>query len=138
MNVIPLSQPDPEPDLWTMFYTLYPRHEARKDAMKAWAKMSEADKLAAVTAIADWRQVWREQGREIHHTPLPASWLNGERWTDEIPAGLIPKGNHARTGPADVAGPNGSNERCSDGSPPIRSQIPAHVLAAFQRLKEGK
>src|SRR5208282_5763201 len=95
MNVIPIAQPDPEPDLWTMFYTLYPRHEARKDAMKAWARMSEADRLAAVMAIADWRQVWRAQGREIHHVPLPASWLNGERYFDEIPAGLIPRAKAA-------------------------------------------
>ena len=132
MNVIPISQPDPEPDLWTMFYTLYPRHEARKDAMKAWARMSEADRLAAVTAIADWRQVWRAQGREIHHVPLPATWLNGERWTDELPKGVIANawGNSIRSQrPDDVTG---------DAHPTPRAAIPAHVLAAFQRLKEGK
>ena len=97
--------------------------------MKAWARMSEADRLAAVTAIADWRQVWRAQGREIHHVPLPATWLNGERWTDELPKGVI----------AHVpARPGTANAVTGDAHPIPRAAIPAHVLAAFQRLKEGK
>ena len=133
MNVIPLSQPDPEPDLWTMFYTLYPRHEARKDALKAWARMSEADRLAAVTAIADWRQVWRAQGRDSTVIPYPATWLRGERWTDEIPAGLIQRGQRPQVSQSGVV-----KSSLREPEPSPRAAIPAHVLAAFQRLREGK
>src|SRR5208282_6898201 len=86
-----VSKEEPQLDLWDAFWTLYPRHEAKKDAQRAWSRMAEMDKVSAVIAIADWRQVWRAQGREIHTTPLPATWLNGERWDDEIPAGVLPK-----------------------------------------------
>ena len=75
-------------DLWEDFWLLYPRHEAKKDARKAWARIGESAHLAAVVAIADWRLVWKAQGRDSRVIPLPATWLNGERWEDEIPEGI--------------------------------------------------
>lgn len=36
------------------------------------------------TALAVWRTVWRDKDPE--YLPYPASWLNGERWEDEVPA----------------------------------------------------
>jgi hypothetical protein len=71
------------------FWTLYPKHEAKKDARKSWGRLSQRQQLAAIIAIADWRQVWEFQGRDSRVIPLAATWLNGERWEDEIPAGLI-------------------------------------------------
>lgn len=71
------------------FWTLYPRHEAKKDARKSWARLSQRQQVEAIIAIADWRQVWAVQGRDSRLIPLAATWLNGERWEDEIPAGVI-------------------------------------------------
>ena len=125
----PVSSVNQELDLWDCFYTLFPRHEARKDALKAWSRMSESDRLAAVTAIADWRQVWKAQGREQHLIPLPATWLNGERWTDEVPRGLVPRPKAAEA-TARVNAP----EQSAVSRPPI----PEHVLTMFAKLKEGR
>lgn len=83
------------------FYAIYPRHEARKDALKAWSGMPEHDQLAALVAIVDWRRVWMAQGREAQHTPLPATWLRGERWTDELPtvARQVSSASHVMAAP---------------------------------------
>ena len=82
MNVVPMQQPEYIPD-FADFYALFPRHEARKDALKAWGQMTEADRLQAIIAIAAWRPVFQQRG--VDYTPLPATWLRGERYTDELP-----------------------------------------------------
>ncbi len=69
-----------------VFYKAYPKHKARKDAVKAWVKLNPSLELQALilTAIEkqknteDWQ---KEKGKYI---PLPASWLNGQRWEDEV------------------------------------------------------
>ena len=74
-----------EDDGFDRFWAAYPRREAKKDARAAWHKLNpDADTVAAMlSAIAakaasdDWQ---REGGRFI---PLPATWLRGERWTDD-------------------------------------------------------
>lgn len=71
------------------FWCLYPKKMARKDAMKAWQQLSEADRMAAMVAIVDWRRVW--MARDIQYAPHAATWLRGERWTDELPADLAPR-----------------------------------------------
>jgi len=77
---------DTSPDLPTFadFWTLYPRHVAKKDAERAWHKTSPPDQMAAVVALVDWRRVWIAKD-DMDHVPYPATWLNGERWTDELP-----------------------------------------------------
>lgn len=88
---------DPFADFWC----LYPRHEAKRDAMKAWSSLTPAEQTAATIAAADWRAVWRAQGREQHHIPLPATWLRGARWEDELPAGTGPQhASHVPVAPA--------------------------------------
>lgn len=67
------------------FYNRYPRKEARKDAEKAWgqAKVTpETEEL--IHKALDWQIPMYEQ-RERHFIPLPATWIRGERWTDEPP-----------------------------------------------------
>ena len=78
----------PNIDTWSAFWSLYPRREAKKDALRAWSKISGSEHNAILEAVVAWRNVWRQQNRCTQHIPLPASWLNGERWTDEIPAEL--------------------------------------------------
>src|SRR5208282_1505427 len=124
-----VSKEEPQLDLWDAFWTLYPRHEAKKDAQRAWSRMAEMDKVSAVIAIADWRQVWRAQGREIHTTPLPATWLNGERWEDEVPQGLIQRGSRSQVSQSGVVT---SSLRESVSSPML---LPEHVLEMIARMK---
>lgn len=69
---------------WDMFWEMYPKRCARKDAEKAWARMSTSDREAALEALVAWRRVWVARG-EMQYVPYPATWLNGERWTDELP-----------------------------------------------------
>lgn len=86
LSIVP--PPEPESDPWLDFWTLYPRHEAKKDAAKAWSKLTPAERDLAVIGAADWRRVWQAQGRSTEFIPLPASFIRGERYLDEIPPEL--------------------------------------------------
>lgn len=76
------------PSAFETFYAAYPRHEARKDAEAAFAKLNPnpellAKMLAAIAAkrqTADWT---KESGKFV---PLPATWIRAERWNDEVGA----------------------------------------------------
>jgi hypothetical protein len=66
------------------FWSLYPRKEAKQAALRAWRKV-KADELAAILAalrIATHTEQWQKDGGQF--VPLPASWLNGRRWEDEV------------------------------------------------------
>lgn len=131
---IPQSQA-PEPEIeptFDDFYALYPRKVARKDAARAWARLDLPSRVAAFLGLLDWRRVWEfEQSRRddaANYLPYPASWLNGERWTDELPAGF-------RRRPADVAVAGvGGVERAADLP---RTPMPAHALEAIRKIREG-
>jgi uncharacterized protein YdaU (DUF1376 family) len=72
--------PMPENDAsFEDFYTAYPRHIAKQDARRAWDKA--VAKVSAETIIAAVRA--RNWPADKQFIPHPASWLNGERWTDE-------------------------------------------------------
>jgi hypothetical protein len=68
------------------FWKLYPKKKGRKDAEKAWAKLKPNEELhqIMITALGshcaseDWA---KDQGRYI---PNASTWINGERWTDEL------------------------------------------------------
>lgn len=128
------------------FYALYPRHIARKEAARAWARLTPDQQRAAVVALVDWRRVWEwEHSRREDFTnfiPYPASWLNGERWEDELPIQFrrrhVGQSNDARVG--DV----GTDQQSSTGvgglAPPPdkpRTPLPDHVLAAIAKLRKG-
>lgn len=67
------------------FYRLYPRRQKRPDAEKAWRKLSPEQRQAAMAALPAHcqRPDWLKDGGQF--VPLPASWLNGQRWEDELP-----------------------------------------------------
>jgi hypothetical protein len=67
------------------FWADYPRHDAKKDARKAWhqIKPSPAMRTAIHEALGWQKQLQQWQTREL--IPLPATYLRGERWTDERP-----------------------------------------------------
>lgn len=67
------------------FWSLYPRRAGKGQAVKAWRsavkRTGNADLI--LTAVADHADHWRKAKTERKFIPLPATWLNGERWTDE-------------------------------------------------------
>ena len=99
------------------FWLLYPRRVARKDALKAWLQIPESQHVELIVGLAAWRQVWLSRG-ELQYVPYPATFLRGERWTDELPAS-----NHSSHQPAAIpeSGP--------------RTTVPEHVRSLIARLR---
>jgi hypothetical protein len=67
------------------FWLIYPRKVARKPAIKAWISNgcdARADEVIAALSA----QLPMFAAREIDRVPHAASWLNAERWRDEIEA----------------------------------------------------
>ncbi len=102
------------------FWTLYPKRIARKEAERQWNRLSEANKVEALTALLGWRKVWLARG-ELQYTPNAGTWLHQERWTDELPADALPRSAaHAPAVlPADVP----------------RGQMPDEVKAMLAKLR---
>ena len=76
-----------EPEEFLKFWSRYPRKEGRKNALKAWKKLSPSPALVEeIMSGLEWRltcEEWTKEGGK--YIPLPATWLNGERWTDARP-----------------------------------------------------
>ena len=70
-------------DDFDAFWTLYPRKEGKGQARRAFT--SAAKKIGA-NAVIDGLKSHLEalKAKERQFIPLPATWLNGERWTDEL------------------------------------------------------
>lgn len=66
------------------FYKQYPRKMARKDAERAWNKLTYEEQTLALEAITLHKQYWEATNTEKTYIPYPASWLNGQRFYDEI------------------------------------------------------
>ena len=65
------------------FWLLYPRRVARRDAMKAWLRLTPTQQMQAVVAIVEWRRVWAK--KDLDYVPHGSTWLNGWRFEDELP-----------------------------------------------------
>lgn len=67
------------------FWQQYPRKIAKKDAERAWLRLSVEQQSAAMTALPMHCKHWQLRG-DLQFVPHPATWLNGERWEDELPS----------------------------------------------------
>lgn len=68
------------------FYSCYPKHTGKQAALKAWNKLKPDPQLQqliiqAVEKQKQSQQWTKDSGQFI---PLPATWLNGQRWEDEL------------------------------------------------------
>jgi hypothetical protein len=82
---LPVTGPPagPEPSIESDFaewYAAYPRHEAKGSALRAYKAARK--KVPKETLLAAVKQS-RPEFSDPKYTPLPASWLNAERWADE-------------------------------------------------------
>lgn len=117
-------QTDDDKILFTDFWTLYPKRVARKLAERAWDKIDDAEYPAIMLALIGWRRVWRQ--RDEQFIPNPASWLNGERWTDELPTEFS-RSNHQSHQPFP---PDSLGER--------RSAMPEAVKSLLAKIRERR
>lgn len=61
------------------FWKLYPRHDAKKLALRRWKRMKKSDRDKALAHL----KAAPYAGRDKQYIPLPTTYLNGERWNDE-------------------------------------------------------
>jgi len=66
------------------FWSAYPRKIAKAVARKAFAKLTEQQQLDACKTIDDHNAYWKAKETELEFIPHPATWLNQERWEDEL------------------------------------------------------
>ena len=111
------------------FWLLYPRHVAKLAARKAWAKVDPVAHVAILEALVSWRPVWRDKDPE--YLPHAATWLNGERWEDELPQGFRR---------VTAESPQMALKRATrdDQTIPVRQTIPPHVQAVMDQISGKK
>ena len=69
-------------DRFDIFWKQYPRKVAKPNAQKAWNKIKPDD-----VVLKKMLDAINQQGlssKEIQFVPHPATWLNAQRWEDEI------------------------------------------------------
>lgn len=76
-----------ELDRFERFWAAYPKKVGKRDAVKAWGRLHPDDALLTrmLAAIEQQKQSdqWTRDG--LAFVPNPSTWLNQERWTDELP-----------------------------------------------------
>jgi hypothetical protein len=80
---------DDDPD-WATFWEAYPRKEGKGQARKAWPKAVRTTEATTIIAGAN-RYADQRRGQDRQYTAMPATWLNGERWTDQPASAATPR-----------------------------------------------
>lgn len=70
--------------MFSEFWNIYPRKVAKKYALQCWNRLTHDQQKLALDAISVHVKVWTAEGRQISCIPHASSWLNGERWEDEL------------------------------------------------------
>ncbi len=80
--------------LFARFWNAYPKHTAKATARKAFDKVDpDAAKVETMIAAIEKQKAsaqWQENGGQF--IPYPATWLNQNRWEDELPKPTAGKG----------------------------------------------
>lgn len=76
---------------FNLFWAMYPRKEQKKKAQVAWLKIKPDQALhdeiiKGLQKFLVCEQWTKDNGRFIPH---PTTWLNGERWRDEVKGGKV-------------------------------------------------
>jgi hypothetical protein len=85
-----VDEADPQ---WVRFWNAYPKRCSKKEARKAWLEVdptsAQVDQMVEALAWQSQQPQWlKDDGQFI---PYPASYLRGEKWTDEPPPSMRPK-----------------------------------------------
>lgn len=71
---------DPFPQFWQT----YPRKVGKKEALKAWSKLTPEQRLKAMEAIPTHVRYWEVCNTDKPFIPHASTWLNGWRFDDEL------------------------------------------------------
>lgn len=68
------------------FWKLYPKKKDKANTRKKWLKLKPDDELFETIISALKKQMQSEQWQKNNgqYIPYPTTWINGERWEDEI------------------------------------------------------
>jgi len=66
------------------FWNMYPRKVGRLTAKRSWEKLSQENQQKALEAIVEHRKYWSAKGTEWEFIPHASTWLNQERFEDEL------------------------------------------------------
>jgi hypothetical protein len=70
---------------FTEFWANYPRKVSKPDAERAWTKATKATNPATIL-VGLTRHLPKWANTEAKFIPHPATWLNGQRWADDLDA----------------------------------------------------
>ena len=70
--------------MFESFWELYPRKVGKKMARTAWAKLTSKQKVDALAAIKNYVKYWQLKETDLDFIPHAATWLNQERFEDEL------------------------------------------------------
>jgi len=98
---IPIPKPKPKPkkaapvvdEGFEEFWNLYDHKLSRKSAAKAWSKLNDTEKSLAINSVSAYvasTKTGNDPSDRRTSRAHAASWLNAERWTDEIPDSEMP------------------------------------------------
>ena len=85
MNLIKLSDRAKPASPFEGFWQAYPRRIGKGTARTAFAKaLTLSDAETIVSAARLYASFCKETGIEQQYIPHPSTWLNGERWEDDL------------------------------------------------------
>jgi hypothetical protein len=70
--------------MFEQFWQLYQKKVGKLTAKRAWDKLSEEKKAKAMEAVVEHRKYWVAKGTDWEFIPHASTWLNQERFFDEI------------------------------------------------------
>lgn len=77
-------KPPKAPCLFEDFYALYPRKEAKQNALKAYQKaVKQVSHETIIEGVSKYKQQIEAKQIEKQYIKQPATWLNGGCWDDE-------------------------------------------------------
>ena len=66
------------------FWQQYPKKVGKLTAKRSWEKLSQENQQKALEAIVEHRKYWSAKGTEWEFIPHASTWLNQERFEDEL------------------------------------------------------
>ena len=76
-------------EMWfESFWEIYPKHQDKKKAKQKFLKActNEKEYKAIMDGLRNILPIWAK--KDTKYIPMPTTWLNGERWNDEVNVNL--------------------------------------------------
>lgn len=76
-------------EMWfESFWEIYPKHQDKKKAKQKFLKActNEKEYKAIMDGLRNVLPIWAK--KDTKYIPMPTTWLNGERWNDEVSVNL--------------------------------------------------